>query len=411
MSIGEAGPGPSSTLKVRAEEDIQLRREAPYWHVYRTFAKERWVGRKLLEVMVTDFRDRSAEYYQWAIHKGFCNVNGQKRSGDYVIKQGDQLQNRVHRHEPAVTAEPIRVIYRDDEEGRLVIVKPGSIPVHAAGRYNKLTLQELLQKDLKIRKIYTSNRLDRLTSGIMVCSTKKHTAHALCESFALGKVKKAYVCRVRGKFPEEELVCKEPLLQCDRQTGFSVIHPIGKESETIFNRLSYDSVTDTSAVYCRPITGRTHQIRAHVQYLGYPIPNDPIYGHRIWKQYPPKMFKDLPLKLERWKVEPECSLSVYGSPEVDEVAAGLKIDRDEKEDWSRWKDEIMFKSMLEKEGFEWQSSKSATKGSALGGKTRRARRQPILPRMQDSIGARCRGPRRSLHLPSRNQISDGRLVL
>lgn len=312
------------------------------------------MGRTLLEVFVTEFRDRTSEYYQWAIHKGYCNVNGKSTGPDHVIRQSDRLHNRVHRHEPAVTAEPIRVLHRDDKEGRLVVAKPGSIPVHAAGRYYKLTLLELIKRDLGIDTIYTSNRLDRLTSGIMVCSTNKQTCHALSEDFALGKVRKAYVCRVKGEFPAGEVVCKEPLLQCDRQTGVSVVHPNGKECETIFNRMSYDRETDTTVVFCRPITGRTHQIRAHVQYLGHPIPNDPIYGHPIWKRYPPQIFKALKMEPDRWKVEPESSLSVYGCIEIDEVAAGLKMGRDEKEDWSRWKDEAMFKAMLDKDGFQWQ---------------------------------------------------------
>jgi tRNA pseudouridine synthase 8/2,5-diamino-6-(5-phospho-D-ribitylamino)-pyrimidin-4(3H)-one deaminase len=343
----EAGPSTSTTKK-----EIALRREPAYWHEHHTHVKQRWVGRTLLEVMVTDFYQRTSAYYQWAIHQGHCNINGKKGTPNYRLQQGDQLRNRVHRHEPPVTADPIRVIDRDDEEGRLVVVKPGSIPVHSAGRYNKLSMLNMLKQELGIEQIWTSNRIDRLTSGIMVCSTKKETAKKLSDDFAMGRVKKAYVCRVKGKFPEEQIVCREPLLQCDRQTGVSVVHAIGKECETIFNRTSYDADTDTSVVYCRPITGRTHQIRAHVQYLGHPIPNDPIYGHSIWDRYPPQMFKNLPLKGERWKVEPESSLDVYGAVEIDEIVAGLKTDKDEKDDWSRWKDEALFTEMLEKEGIE-----------------------------------------------------------
>lgn len=335
-----------------SKPNIALRREPAYWHEHKTFVKERWIGRTILEVMVTDFYQRTSAYYQWAIYKGYCNINGEKVSHNYRLKSGDLLHNLVHRHEPAITAQPIKILYRDDEEGRLVVVKPGSIPVHAAGRYNKLTLIELLKRDLGISPIWTSNRIDRLTSGIMVCSTKKETAHKLSEDFVMGKVRKAYVCRVQGKFPEEELICKEPLVQCDRQTGVSVVHSIGKECETIFNRMSYDEETNTSVVYCRPITGRTHQIRAHVQYLGHSIPNDPIYNHSIWEKYPAQIFKQLPLKPDRWKVEPESSLDVYGSMEIDEIVAGLKMDRDEKDDWGRWKDETLFTEKLAREGIE-----------------------------------------------------------
>lgn len=211
----------------------------------------RWADRPLLEVFVTEFRDRTREYYQWAIHKGLCRVNDELSRPDYILKMSDQIQNRVHRHEGAVTADPIRILHRDDQKGRLVIVKPGSIPVHAAGRHYKLTLTWLLRHDFGVSKLYTSNRLDRLTSGIMVCSTKKDPAHELSEQFAMGKVQKAYVCRVRGRFPEREMVVEEPLMVCDRQSGVSIVHSLGKFATTIFNAMWYDSETDTSAVYCK----------------------------------------------------------------------------------------------------------------------------------------------------------------
>ncbi len=66
-------------------------------------------------------------------------------------------------------------------------MKPGSIPVHAAGRYLRHTLTDLLRTEHGIQMVYTTNRLDRLTSGIMVCSTKKETASRLGAQFAAVK--------------------------------------------------------------------------------------------------------------------------------------------------------------------------------------------------------------------------------
>lgn len=324
-------------------------------HEYRTNCKMRWAGRPLLEVFVTEFRDRTSHYYQWAIHRGFCRVNDTKASPDYILKMNDQMQHKLHRHEAPVTAEPIRILYRDDKEGRLVVVKPGSIPVHPAGRHFKTTLVEMLRHDHGIPKVYTSNRLDRLTSGIMVCSTKKEPAHKLAEQFAMGKVRKAYVCRVRGAFPAGETLVEEPLLIADRQSGVSIVHPLGKYSATIFTYMWYDPETDTTAVYCRPITGRTHQIRIHAQWLGHPISNDPIYASPMWEKYPQQMLKTLDLKPDRWKIDPGSTLSVYGAQEVDDLIAGLKVDKDDREDWARWRDEVMFGQMLKDEGLDLQS--------------------------------------------------------
>lgn len=60
--------------------------------------------------------------------------------------------------------------------------------------------------------------------------------------------------------------------------GIYCIAKNGKACQTIFKLLKYDEVENRSLVYCRPITGRTHQIRLHLQHLGFPIINDPIYG-------------------------------------------------------------------------------------------------------------------------------------
>ncbi|KAH9174417.1 hypothetical protein EDB89DRAFT_1952878 [Lactarius sanguifluus] len=59
--------------------------------------------------------------------------------------------------------------------------------------------------------------------------------------------------------------------------GLNIVHPDGKICKTIFRRLHYDKNTNTSVLHCRPLTSRSHQIRVHLQYLGYSIANDPVY--------------------------------------------------------------------------------------------------------------------------------------
>jgi len=65
----------------------------------------------------------------------------------------------------------------------------------------------------------------------------------------------------------------------------NTVHPEGKACSTVFELLRYDPKTNTSVVLARPVTGRTHQIRVHLQWLGYPITNDPLYHNKeIWGQ-------------------------------------------------------------------------------------------------------------------------------
>lgn len=94
------------------------------------------------------------------------------------------------------------------------------------------------------------------------------------------QVHKQYVCRVEGEFPEEEVVCSEPIEVVSYKIGVCKVSEKGKDCITRFKRLSYNGIS--SVVLCKPQTGRMHQIRVHLQYLGYPVVNDPLYNHVVF---------------------------------------------------------------------------------------------------------------------------------
>ncbi|KAF8627646.1 hypothetical protein AX15_004340 [Amanita polypyramis BW_CC] len=273
----------SDEASVVLKEIPGLRKVPPYWYPYTTMAKMRWLGRGLLEVVSTEFRDRSMEYYRYALDSGVTTINGKIAKPDTIIRDGDRIENIVHRHEPPVTSQPVKILHHDVERQFIVVDKPGSIPVHASGRYYKNSLIEILVNDFRYEKVYPVNRLDRLTSGLMIIPLSADCARLLTSDFQTGTVRKEYIARCKGKFPEGEVVCEEPLLTVDRQMGLNIVHPEGKPAKTIFNRLHYDAGTNSSVMRCRPLTGRSHQLRVHLQYLGYPIANDPVYSDvKIW---------------------------------------------------------------------------------------------------------------------------------
>ena len=88
------------------------------------------------------------------------------------------------------------------------------------------------------------------------------------------------MCRVEGEFPEEEVVCQEPIEVVSYKIGVCKVSEKGKDCLTRFKRLSYNG--KSSVVLCKPQTGRMHQIRVHLQYLGYPVVNDPLYNHVVF---------------------------------------------------------------------------------------------------------------------------------
>ncbi|KAJ6069040.1 hypothetical protein N7499_010927 [Penicillium canescens] len=285
--------------------DGGFRRIKPYHYTYNTNCKERWRGRQLVEIFTSEFRDRKPEYYRSALEKGLVTVNGVRAYPETVIKNGQVISHTTHRHEPPVTSLPIGIIYED--EGLIVIDKPAGVPVHAAGRYNFNSVVEILRADRDPNFVpRPCNRLDRLTSGIMFIGKDPQAAEKMATALKSRTVQKEYVARVKGKFPDGVVVCDQPIMQVSPKLGLNRVRATGKEATTKFRRLAYYPPTAGSGsstpdgerpatppstsllsetegysiVHCFPLTGRTHQIRVHLQFMGHPISNDPIYSNR-----------------------------------------------------------------------------------------------------------------------------------
>lgn len=296
-----------------------LRIVEPYYFTYQTYCKERWRGRPLIDIYDSEFRDRPLEYYRDAIIQGHITVNGHPVDPGYLMVDHDLVTHTIHRHEPPVTADPIGIISEDDD--MIVINKPSGVPVHAAGRYNYNSVLEIMKAERGLNfKGHPCNRLDRLTSGIMFVGKTPAAATFMSKQIFARTVRKEYIARVVGYFPDVE-VCDQPILQISPKLGLNRVRANGKSARTVFQRLAYypprsdstsvapisfaDSTAEPdvqqqwrqqlddglpwrrkqgySIVRCLPVTGRTHQIRVHLQYLGHPIQNDPIYANqKVW---------------------------------------------------------------------------------------------------------------------------------
>ncbi|EDV26051.1 uncharacterized protein TRIADDRAFT_1807, partial [Trichoplax adhaerens] len=255
-----------------------LRHIRPYNFTFTTHAKGRWVGKKLIDIFKNEFSSSPVEYYINAIQNGKITVNNKIPSANTIVRDNDVIRNTVHRHEPPVTANPIQIIKMDDDI--VVINKPASIPVHPCGRYRHNSVVFMLARDYGLQNLHTIHRLDRLTSGILIFARTLQKAQELEKQVRDRQIEKQYVCRVDGEFPTETIDCKEPIDVVSHKLGVCRVSPKGKSCQTIFQRLSYNG--KTSLVKCIPLTGRMHQIRVHLQWLGYPIVNDPIYNHEAW---------------------------------------------------------------------------------------------------------------------------------
>eukprot|EP00466_Bigelowiella_natans_P016298 jgi/Bigna1/91418/estExt_fgenesh1_pg.C_1000027 len=336
-----AGSGRSKVFEADGLENVQyfihgnLRHTKPYMFDYVARTKARWFGRGILEVYSAEFVAYSKEYYKKAIESGRITVNGTTVSTDYKLKDGDKIKHSVHRHEPPVSADPVVVHFEDDET--VVVSKPSGLPMHPCGQYRHNSLTYILAKqrndilhqpnaiaaqaNTKLSKnSNTVHRLDRLTSGLVVMAKTADRAASLSKQIRLNQVQKTYLARVRGRFPTGPeafkttlITVSAPIACADKRVGKQVcgeravaIHKADiakrkgqielkreqwektlKHAQTTFRLLSYDGTT--SLIECKPKTGRTHQIRVHLEWLGYPIANDPCYGGQLFESnsYPP----------------------------------------------------------------------------------------------------------------------------
>ncbi|KAJ2082200.1 DRAP deaminase [Coemansia sp. RSA 988] len=258
-----------------------LQRVRPYYHQFATHAKGRWIGRTIFDVFTKEFRDRNTEYYERAIESGLIEINGKKVNKNNVVRNGDLVTHYIHRHEPPVTTQSLGIV-RETEDGLLVIDKPGSIPVHPSGRYSYNTVLRILEIKHGYKPLFPVNRLDRLTSGIMLIGLNADIARQLKANMDEHTIQKEYVCKVIGEFPKGKIICNQPIRVVAHKLALNCVDPKqGKPSLTEFERLRVDG--KYSIVYCRPKTGRTHQIRVHLQFLGFPIANDPLYNNKeVW---------------------------------------------------------------------------------------------------------------------------------
>lgn len=233
-----------------------------YFFTYETNVKERWKNRTIIDVMEAEFKTRPREYFIGAVESGVITINNQRISPNRKLGMQDVIQHTVHMHEP----EPPEINIIAEEEDYTVVNKPAGVPCHPTGGYIYYSVTKKLFPDVKVACV---NRLDMPVSGVLILTTNNHSKW-------LSEIKNAckiYVAKVKGKFPDE-LEVNKPIICVEGRKRY--VDENGKECQTFFRRLEYKN--GYSLVECRPITGRTHQLRIHLMSVGFPIINDVIYG-------------------------------------------------------------------------------------------------------------------------------------
>lgn len=203
-------------------------------------------------------------------------VNGVAQHNDFAVKTGDVITAALDDEQPNYPPQEgdLTVSYEDDHI--IAVDKPAGMLIHPSHSRNDGTLANYLLgyygKTGQRCAFHPVTRLDRDTFGIVLITKHSH-AHALMQE---GTLQKTYHALVRGGPSEEAGIIHAPIARKPLPSLLREVRSDGKESITEFRVLQrFEGYTKLALT---PVTGRTHQLRVHCAYMGYPILGDPQYG-------------------------------------------------------------------------------------------------------------------------------------
>ncbi|MDR7249423.1 RluA family pseudouridine synthase [Bacillus pumilus] len=223
---------------------------------------------------------------QW-VKDGLIKVNGKQVKANYKVQAGDQIKVEIPEPEVLdVEAEPMDLdIYYEDADV-LVVNKPRGMVVHPAPGHVSGTLVNGLMAhctDLSgingVMRPGIVHRIDKDTSGLLMVAKNDMAHESLVNQLVAKTVTRKYTAVVHGIIQHDTGTIDAPIGRDkkDRQS-MTVTKESAKQAVTHFDVI--ERFQDFTVVECRLETGRTHQIRVHMKYIGYPLAGDPKYGPR-----------------------------------------------------------------------------------------------------------------------------------
>ena len=223
---------------------------------------------------------------QKMIENGNILVNDVKVKDSYKVKENDYITIEALEETTDILPEniPLDIYYEDDD--LIVVNKPSGMVVHPApGNYTGTLVNALIYHTNNLSKVNTNirpgivHRIDADTSGLLLVAKNDKAHNILAEAIQKKEVVREYIALVEGIIMEDTATIDAPIGRDKKD----------RKKMTVTSENSKDAVThirvlerykDSTLIRCKLETGRTHQIRVHLSYIGHPVVNDPVYGHK-----------------------------------------------------------------------------------------------------------------------------------
>lgn len=237
-----------------------------------------------VDKVLADRLEASRSQIQQWLKKGAVTCQGDPIRANYKVKAGDQLVIQVPEPE-SLDLEPedipLTIVYQDQDVA--VINKPQGMVVHpSAGHPNGTLVNALLYHMTDLSSINDVvrpgivHRIDKDTSGLLMIAKNDHAHEALAKQLKDKTSLRKYVALVHGNISHEKGTINAPIGRSKVNRKMQAVQEDGKPAVTHFTVLErFDQFT---LVELQLETGRTHQIRVHMQYIGFPLAGDPVYG-------------------------------------------------------------------------------------------------------------------------------------
>ena len=244
-------------------------------------------GTRLDSYLAEELEGISRSYLQKLIGEGLILVNQKTVKANYKVKTGDTLLVQIPEAAPVdIQPEPmdLDIVYEDSD--LLIVNKPGGLVVHPAhGHYSGTLVNGLLAHCTDLSGINGKmrpgivHRIDKDTSGLLMIAKNDLAHQHLAEQLKAHSIKRAYYALVQGVISEPAGLVDAPIgrHEIDRKK-MAVTFKNSKEARTHY--YVKERFAKNTFIECRLETGRTHQIRVHMAYLGHPLVGDPLYGTR-----------------------------------------------------------------------------------------------------------------------------------